>query len=346
MQNRADRPSSATAGHRIAVVLLATLVCACAESSKSSQWRQLVLEDAFTEGASMTSAQHARTPPHWKLAGVARAPLLVRGLEVEPAASPVVLAAPPPPLPPNVLLRIELRLLPAIDCSSAPAWLMESRDFAHLQPLQASALASLGTPEPAQDAWIVPAYVAGSRTLSARNPAEADAEAAEAALSGRPYVAEMAGVSGGTAFDFGPPWLGLPLRLAGPGAELLFPPSVDCAPSRAARDDTVPRRGFSQWAHRKDYISIPQNRPFLVSVVEVCPLQLRQLEEHYTVPGRWWAGEFRRERWRYTGELRADCPSGELQHRSEAIVIGSALGSRRLSDAYRTDIQRAPPPVW
>lgn len=343
MQHQADARSSTTAGRRGAVVLLAVLVSACTESSKSTQWRQLVLEDAFAEGAEMTRAQHARTPPHWKLAGVVRAPLLVRGLEVEPAGAP---AAGAQPLPPDVLIRIELRLLPAIDCSSAPAWLMESRDFAHLQPLQASALASLGAPEPAQDAWIVPAYVAGSRAPSGPKPAEAAAEAVEVALSGRRYVAEMAGVSAGTAFDFGPPWLGLPLRLAGPGTELLFPPSVDCAPRQAARDDTVPRRGFSQWAHREDYIRIPQNRPFLVSVVEVCPLQLRQLDEHYTMPGRWWAGEFRRERWRYTGELRADCPSGELQHRSEPIVISSALGSRRLSDAYRTDIQRAPPPVW
>lgn len=346
MQCRARRPSSATTGRWIALLLVATLVSACAESSKSSQWRQLILEDAFSDGAVMTSAQHTRTPPHWKLAGVVRAPLLVRRTGFEPAGSSTAPAASLPALPPNVLLRIELRLLPAIDCGSAPAWLMESRDFAHLQPLQASALASLGAPEPAQDAWIVPAYVAGSRTPSAPRPVEAAAEAEEAALSGRRYVEEMAGVSGGTAFDFGPPWLGLPLRLAGPGAQLLFPPSVDCAPSRAARDDTVPRRGFSQWAHREDYISIPQNRPFLVSVVEVCPLQLRQLEEHYTVPGRWWDGEFRRERWRYTGELRADCPSGELQHRSEPIVISSALGSRRLSDAYRTDIQREPPPVW
>lgn len=295
---------------------LALLLAGCHESTPRVDWQDLVLEDPLANGAPMHEAQHARTPAHWNVAGVRRAPLLTRGFAIEQGES-VLAPASRPLIPAQSLLWIEVRLLPAVDCGSAPDWLMGSADFSRLQPVDSALLAGLGEPESSHRGFVVPSYVLGA----------------------------AAGAPSGSAVDFGPPWLGLPLRLAGPGGELLFPPSIDCAPSRPGRADTLPLRGFSQWANPGDALSIPQDRPFLVSVVEVCPVRLRQQEEHYTVPGRWlWSPPS--ERWRYTGEIQADCASGAVLHRSLPNEIRSALGARRLSDAYRTDIARAPPPVW
>ncbi len=333
---------SSAAGSLLAVATLA--LSGCEAPPASPRWSVLVLDDALADGTAMVESQHARAPAHWRRAAVLRAPLLAYAPTLEPGAAGVLQPASSVQLPVLVLLRVEIRLLPAVDCSTAPSWLMDSRDFARLQPMQPQWLDQLGTPEAAREAWIVPAYVVGARPNAPIDSADRARIVEEARLSGDRFKPDQVGVTG-SAFDFGPPWLGLPLRLAGPAAEVLFPPSLDCAGNPYPRADTLPRRGFAQWAHRDDYIEVAQNRPFLAKVIEACPVELHQQEEFFTIAGRWpWMP--RQDRWRYTGELRARCASGELHHRSEPIVISSALGTRRLSDAYRIDVDRAPPPVW
>jgi len=338
-----SRPNTSRPVTAVLLAAALTALSGCGEQATGSSQAALGVEDALAPGSVIGEAQHRRIPLHRDPGKVIRAPLLVLGAEAG-IASDESSDGTRAPLPTERLFRVELRLLPEVDCSALPDWLMASRAFQRPAVISAAQLRALGEPGEAREIWIVPGYVRGSYRLLAEGDPGRRTLQAEARMSGDAANLDYRRWSG-AAFDFGPPWFGIPLRQAGLGQTLLFPPSQDCSAPSPFAADTLPTQGFAYWGDRTAFVEIPAGRAFIARVIESCPVQLVQHEERLLVPGRYlWMP--RVERWRYRAEIRAQCDSGEVRFDSYSLRLESRLGERRLSDAFRNDIARPPGPVW
>ncbi len=258
----------------LVVACAAVLLHRCGERVLESSEADLQLLDPLAQRWTAEPHEHQR-PGDGK---VLRAPLLV-GDVPEPG----------PPLAPMHLLKVAVELLPPVDCDHAPDWLMASRAFAAPAPVDAARLAELGKPQRSAELWVIAA------THLRRDPRIHPDDTPEAA----------------SLFQFGPDWFGIPLRQAGPGQTLLFPPSQDCAHLTRAHVDSLPVRATLRGTPIPDigssgFLKIPADVPFVARIIEACPLQLRQKSELLDVL----RGPIylpRSRVWRFTLSIHGDC---------------------------------------
>ncbi len=209
------------------------------------------------------------------------------------------------PLPARSLLRVELRVLPPVDCETNPHHnrFTPRALTAYPERMAPEALPALADAALSQELWIVPARIRRGSGFSANY---------------RPWAMANAEPYDGPSFNLGPFWFGTPLRQAGVGRWVYFPATQDCTKFREARGGDLPAKLFE--AHHDTFghdpstaLTIRAVTPVLARVVEVCPAQIEEREEHLSVLG--WSGHYdlrlHHDMWRYTGKVTGKCAGGE-----------------------------------
>lgn len=295
------------AGWLVLVPVLAVLASGCGEKVIESRQTEYLLADPLERRTILEQDDHLRRGD----AKVPRAPLHIGG---PPGAQRS-------PIPVMSLLKVRIDLLPPVDCERPPEWLMASSGFAFPQPVADTQLASLGEIVRTAEIWVVPSSAKGAYVDIAPDGAAGRAIAMEASYAGdRPDFRSPVAV----AVEFGPEWLGLPLRQIGTAGALLFPPSQDCAKLIRSSDDWLPTRAvaygpFDPGATAADSLKIPADVPFIARIVDICPVRLQQRDEFLEVEGRYfWE---RTNRWRYSATIVGACGSGNVTF-SPAPLIG------------------------
>lgn len=293
----------------------AVLMGGCGDTVLEVRQSNYLLADPLDDRRSAQPSDHQRRGDNKAL----RAPLIVG----EPIADTGQA------LPVMQLMKVKIDLLPAIDCENPPVWLTESRIFEFPAPIDETAVASLGTPVRSVEVWVVPASVKGAYRDDQLSNAESRAIAMEALYSGdkpnfrTPFDA---------VFEFGPNWLGLPLRQAGQGRTVLFPPSQDCAQAMRSGDDRLPTRAvaygpFDRGSTPADYLKVPADVPFTARIVETCPLKLTQINElRETMGNYFWT---RSRSWRFTSQIRGECTAGEVTLSAGPLVAPVLEGMKQ-----------------
>lgn len=295
----------------LAIVGLAALsLSACGDKLLESQETAFILADPLEHRRTTEPRHHQRWPDHPVSSANKRlhSPLVV-GAVIDPTRKPAPLMS---------LMRVAVDLYPPIDCDDPPDWLMASGTFDVPAPVAAERLADLGTPVRSAELWVVP---------GSRDGAYVDVSIPADSASGRAIAMEAShsGVTPElqyhepfeTVFQFGPDWLGLPLRQAGVGRTVVFPPSQDCSSAERAQDDRLPTRvivygAFDQGSSPDKYIRVPADVPFTARVIATCPLSLSQKKELvevrtgpiYRPPSR---------EWRFSATARGECEGGVVK---------------------------------
>ena len=209
------------------------------------------------------------------------------------------------PLPAGSLLRVEVRLLPPVDCKVSPDHnrVTPRALAAYPERMAPETLSALGEAIGSQELWIVPARIhRGSGFPAKHNPSSLD--------SGETYD--------GPSFNLGPFWFGTPLRQAGIGRWVYFPAIQDCAGYVEADAIDLPAKLFeahhgTQGHDPSTTLTISALTPVLARVVEVCPARIEEREEHLNVLRGPQTNDLRLlvDMWRYTGKVTGICAGGE-----------------------------------
>lgn len=209
------------------------------------------------------------------------------------------------PLPAGSMLRVELRVLPPVDCEANPYHNRSTpRELAaYPERMAPEALPAMGDSIPSQELWIVPARIRRGSGLPANY---------------RPMATADADTHDGPSFNLGPFWFGTPLRLAGVGRWVYFPATQDCAEHREANGSDLPAKLFeahhgTQGHDPRAALTIRAVTPVLARVVEVCSAQIEEREEHLSALRGPENNDFRLlvDMWRYTGKVTGMCAGGE-----------------------------------
>ncbi len=209
------------------------------------------------------------------------------------------------PLPAGSLLRVEVRILPPVDCEASPDHnrVTPRALAAYPERMAPETLSALGEAIGSQELWIVPARIQrGSGFPAKHNPLSLD--------YGETYD--------GPSFNLGPFWFGTPLRQAGIGRWVYFPATQDCAGYVQADASDLPSRLFEAHHGTRGHDpasawTISALTPVLARVVEVCPAQIDEREEQLQVlrmPDNYDLRPLVDE-WRYTGRVIGKCAGGE-----------------------------------
>jgi len=286
-----------------AIALTAMLLGGCGDSVLEARETEFMLADPLQGRRGASPQAHLRWPEGTPLAvdKVTRAPMVV-GAAIGRARAPI---------PVMSLLKVEVALLAPVDCADPPAWLLDARAFDFPALIEEPQLAELGMPVRTAEVWIVPGSSRGAYVDIPHAGAAARAIAMETQNSGdtpddrSPFDA---------AFEFGPDWIGIPLRQAGSGRTVLFPPSQDCSAVARAQDDTLPTRviaygPFDQGSAADKYIRVPADTPFTARVLEACPATLKQRDELFEVRTGMIYRPPSRE-WRFTASVHGHCEGG------------------------------------
>lgn len=297
----------------IRVAAAALLLAGCGDRLLESREAELELAEPLQGARVADPRMHLRRPEGTPLAinKVLRAPMVV-GDAVDHAQAPI---------PVMSLVRVEVALYRPIDCDKPPAWLLDSRAFDYPASVDEARLADLGLPVHAAEVWLVPASTGGVYSDARPRGAAGNAVAMERRYSGEeseqraPFDA---------AFEFGPAWLGIPLRQVGAARTVVFPPSQDCTGLKRAQDDRVPIRvvaygPFDQGSEPSKYLRVPADTPFTARVVEVCPVRIKQRDELFEVR----TGMIYRpasKEWRFAASVLGECESGVVELKLGPLV--------------------------
>lgn len=290
--------------------LTAVALSACGDRLLESKETGFILADPLEHRRTTEPRHHQRWPDHPASSANKRLqPPLVVGAVIDPTREPEPLMS---------LMRVAVDLYPPIDCDDPPDWLMASGTLDVPAPVAVERLADLGTPVRSAELWVVPGSRDGAY-VDVSIPADSTAGRTIAMEAGYSAVAPELQYREPfeTVFQFGPDWLGLPLRQAGVGRTVVFPPSQDCSSVERAQDDRLPTRvivygAFDQGSSPDKYIRVPADVPFTARVLERCPLSLSQRNELvevrtgpiYRPPSR---------EWRFTATARGECEGGVVK---------------------------------
>jgi len=208
------------------------------------------------------------------------------------------------PLPAGSLLRVELRILPPVDCEANP-------HHNRARPRALTAYPERMAPEslPAlsdtlsQELWIVPARIRRGSGFPANY---------------RPLAKDYPDIHDGPSFNLGPFWFGTPLRQAGIGRWVYFPATQDCTGYAEAEGSDLPAKLFEAhhgtWGHDPSTaLTIRAVTPVIARVLEVCPIRIEEQEEHLSVLRLPANNDLRVlvDMWRYSGKVTGMCAGGE-----------------------------------
>lgn len=212
------------------------------------------------------------------------------------------------PLPAESLFRVELKVLPRVDCSANP-------QHNHFPPqglsaypgrMAPEALADFGDAGTIRELWVVPARIGRGTGLP---------------VNYKPWAASdpnFPDEPDGPSFNLGPAWFGTPLRQAGLGRWVYFPAIQDCSVYQEARGVDLPTRLFEE--HRGTgydpdaVLTISAVTPFIARVVETCPVRIEEKEERLSVLRFFPQNNDIRplvDVWRYSGKVTGQCSGGE-----------------------------------
>lgn len=209
------------------------------------------------------------------------------------------------PLPAGSLLRVEVRVLPPVNCEANPDHNRATPRAlaAYPERMAPESLPALGDAGVSQELWIVPARIHRGAGFP---------------VNYRPLALDYGETHDGPSFNLGPFWFGTPLRQAGIGRWVYFPATQDCAGYVEADAIDLPAKLFeahhgTQGHDPSTTLTISALTPVLARVVEVCPARIEEREEHLSVLRGPQTNDLRLlvDMWRYTGKVTGMCAGGE-----------------------------------